>query len=51
MQFDHENDARQWVFQVFEIVITDANTNEGHQTTWGWYSVDPNTKNVVDLMD
>ena len=29
MQFDHENDARQWVFQVFEIVITDANTNEG----------------------
>ncbi|KMK77018.1 hypothetical protein AB990_05530 [Alkalihalobacillus pseudalcaliphilus] len=51
VQFDHENDARQWVFQVFEIVITDANTNEGHQTTWGWYSVDPNTKNVVDLMD
>ncbi|WP_413379856.1 hypothetical protein [Alkalihalobacillus sp. 1P02AB] len=51
VQFDHENDAREWVFQVYEVVIDNPDTSEGHTSTWGWYSVDPETGNVTDLMN
>ncbi|KGA97878.1 hypothetical protein AJ85_04540 [Alkalihalobacillus alcalophilus ATCC 27647 = CGMCC 1.3604] len=51
VQYDHENADGEWVFQVYEVVIDNPDTSEGHTSTWGWYSVDPKTGNVTDLMN
>lgn len=50
IQFDREDEKGNYIFQVYEIVIDNAETKEGHTATWGWYSVNPKTKEVEDLM-
>lgn len=50
IQFDREDEKGNYIFQVYEIVIDNVETKEGHTATWGWYSVNPKTKEVEDLM-
>lgn len=50
IQFDREDEKGNYIFQVYEIVIDNVETKEGHSATWGWYSVNPKTKEVEDLM-
>lgn len=50
IQFDREDEKGNYIFQVYEIVIDNPETKEGHTATWGWYSVNPETKEVEDLM-
>jgi hypothetical protein len=50
VEYDHDNDNGHYVIHVYEIVIDDANTMEGHTATWGWYGVDPNHSYVYDNM-
>ncbi|MEK3799253.1 hypothetical protein MHI18_13635 [Peribacillus sp. FSL H8-0477] len=50
IQFDREDEKGNYIFQVYEIVIDNPETKEGHTATWGWYSVNPKTKEVEDLM-
>ncbi|GAF63839.1 hypothetical protein BTS2_0731 [Bacillus sp. TS-2] len=51
VQYDHENSEGHWVFQVFEVVIDNPDTNEGHSATWGWYVVNPSNGEIYDLMN
>lgn len=50
IQFDREDEKGNYIYQVYEIVIDNPDTKEGHTATWGWYSVNPKTKEVEDLM-
>ena len=50
VRFDHEDENGEYVFQAFETIIDNKETNEGHTATWGWYSVHPKTKKVKDLV-
>ena len=36
-----------YIFQVFESV---EDGQGGHTATWGWYAVNPKTKEVYDIM-
>ena len=49
--YDHDNENGDYVIQVYEVVIDDPATKEGHTATWGWYAVDPVNKYVYDNMN
>ncbi|MCM3289271.1 hypothetical protein M3661_03920 [Paenibacillus sp. MER 180] len=44
-------DDNKYVIQVYEIVIDNPKTGEGHTTTFGWYYVDKITKEVTSMFD
>jgi hypothetical protein len=48
VEFDHLNDLGDYVIHVYEIVIDDPATGEGHTATWGWYGVNPITREIYD---
>lgn len=47
VEFDHNDDNGDYIFQVFESV---EDGQGGHTATWGWYGVNPKTKEVYDIM-
>lgn len=47
VQYDHNNEKGDYIFQVFESV---EDGQGGHTATWGWYGVNPKTKEVYDMM-
>ena len=47
VQYDHDDEKGDYVFQVFESV---EDGQGGHTATWGWYGVNPKTKEVYDIM-
>lgn len=47
VQYDHNNEKGDYIFQVFESV---EDGQGGHTATWGWYGVNPKTKEVYDIM-
>jgi tetratricopeptide (TPR) repeat protein len=49
IQFDHENSQGLYVIKVYEVVIDNKDTNEGHTVTWGWYTVNPETKEILEM--
>jgi tetratricopeptide (TPR) repeat protein len=49
IQFDHENSQGLYVIRVYEVVIDNPDTNEGHTVTWGWYTVNPKTKEILEM--
>lgn len=51
VEYDHDNEHGDYVIQVYEVVIDDPVTKEGHTATWGWYGVDPIQKLVYDAFD
>ncbi len=50
VQYDHDNDEGEWVYQVFEVIIDHSETNEGHTATWGWYAINPENGQITDLL-
>ncbi|HSH24589.1 MAG TPA: hypothetical protein VLA13_03520 [Massilibacterium sp.] len=51
VEYDHDNAKGDYVIQVYEIIIDDPATGEGHTATWGWYGVNPSTKAIYDAMN
>ncbi|MGM0903635.1 MAG: hypothetical protein ACQEXB_21365 [Bacillota bacterium] len=49
--YDHDNENGDYVIWVYEFVIDDPVTKEGHSATWGWYAVDPVEKYVYNNMN
>lgn len=47
VQYDHDNEKGDYIFQVFESV---EDGQGGHTATWGWYGVNPKTKDVYDIL-
>ena len=47
VQYDHDDEKGDYIFQVFESV---EDNEYGHTATWGWYGVNPKTKEVYDIM-
>ena len=47
VQYDHDDEKGDYIFQVFESV---EDGQGGHTATWGWYRVNPTTKEVYDIM-
>jgi tetratricopeptide (TPR) repeat protein len=48
--YDHDNEKGDYVIHVYEFVVDNPSTNEGHTSTWGWYGVNKNTKVIYDAM-
>jgi len=51
IEYQYDNEHGDFVFQVYEVVIDDPKTKEGHTATWGWYGVDPKNKYVYDAFN
>ncbi|KZN94780.1 hypothetical protein [Aeribacillus pallidus] len=51
VEYDHDNEKGEYIIHVYEIVISDPETKEGHTSTWGWYAVDPVKKVVRDAFE
>jgi hypothetical protein len=48
IEFDHINDHGDYVFWVYQMVIDDSETKEGHAATIGFFAVDPYEQIVYD---
>lgn len=48
--YDHDADNGDYIIHVYEFVVDNSQTGEGHTTTWGWYGVNKQTKMVYDAM-
>jgi len=48
--YDHDADNGDYVIHVYEFVVDNPSTGEGHTATWGWYGVNKQTKAVYDTM-
>jgi tetratricopeptide (TPR) repeat protein len=50
VEYDHDNEKGDYVIHVYEFVVDNPSTGEGHTSTWGWYGVNKNTKAIYDAM-
>lgn len=50
-EYDHDNEKGDYVIHVYEVVIDNPSTHEGHTSTWGWYGVNKKTKAIYDAMN
>lgn len=48
--YDHDADNGDYIIHVYEFVVDNPQTGEGHTATWGWYGVNKQTKTVYDAM-
>ncbi|MFJ7728124.1 tetratricopeptide repeat protein [Neobacillus sp. NPDC097160] len=48
--YDHDAANGDYVIHVYEFVVDNPSTGEGHTATWGWYGVNKQTKAVYDAM-
>jgi tetratricopeptide (TPR) repeat protein len=49
--YDHDTDNGDYIIHVYEFVVDNPKTGEGHTTTWGWYGVNKQTRVVYDAMN
>ncbi|WP_312469078.1 hypothetical protein [Neobacillus sp.] len=49
--YDHDADNGDYIIHVYEFVVDNSSTGEGHTTTRGWYGVNKNTKAIYDAME
>ncbi|MBM7649310.1 tetratricopeptide (TPR) repeat protein [Bacillus ectoiniformans] len=47
VRYDHSENG-DYIIQVYEMVIDNPDTGEGHSATWGWYGVNPRTKEIYE---
>ncbi|PFN97315.1 hypothetical protein COJ85_23475 [Bacillus sp. AFS076308] len=47
----HDAENGDYIIKVYEFVIDNPSTGEGHTATWGWYGVNKQTKTVYDAMN
>ncbi|MGJ7911505.1 hypothetical protein [Neobacillus sp. LXY-1] len=50
VQYDHEENGA-YIFRVYEFVVDNPGTGEGHTATRGWYGVNKETKKVYNAME
>jgi hypothetical protein len=51
VEYDHDNENGDYVIHVYDIVIDNPETKEGHTATRGWYGVDPDNGFVYDAFN
>ncbi|CAH2714901.1 hypothetical protein BACCIP111895_02077 [Neobacillus rhizosphaerae] len=49
--YDHDADNGDYIIHVYEFVVDNSSTGEGHTTTLDWYGVNKNTKAIYDAME
>ncbi|MFZ7942325.1 MULTISPECIES: tetratricopeptide repeat protein [Bacillaceae] len=49
--YDHDAENGDYIIHVYEFVVDNPSTGEGHTATWGWYGVNKQTKAVYDAME
>lgn len=50
VEYDHD-EGNNFIIHVYEVVVDDPNTMEGHTATWGWYGVNKNSRIVYDAFN
>lgn len=50
VEYDHNAPNGDYVIQVYEFVVDNPSTGEGHSVTMGWYGVNKQTKKIYTLM-
>lgn len=50
VEYDHDADNGDFIIHVYEFVVDNPSTGEGHTATWGWYGVNKKTKAIYDAM-
>ncbi|WP_156324390.1 hypothetical protein [Bacillus sp. FJAT-27251] len=50
VEYDHLTPEGHFVIHLYEVVIDDPETREGHTATYGWYGVVPETGEVYDYL-
>ncbi|WP_156183168.1 hypothetical protein [Mesobacillus campisalis] len=50
VEYDHHTSEGHFVIHLYEVVIDDPETREGHTATYGWYGVVPETGEVYDYL-
>ncbi len=48
IEYDHDAEKGDYIFHVFE--VDEPSQKSGHKTTWGWYGVNKETKEVYEVM-
>ncbi|EZP75192.1 hypothetical protein H839_16868 [Parageobacillus genomosp. 1] len=51
VKYDHDNEKGHYVIHVYEFVVDNPETGEGHTATVGWYAVDPKSKRVYNVLN
>jgi tetratricopeptide (TPR) repeat protein len=51
VRYDHDNEKGHYVIHVYEFVVEDPETGEGHTATIGWYAVDPKSKQIYNVLN
>ena len=49
--YDHDAKNGDYIIQVYEFIVDNPSTGEGHRNTWGWYGVNKQTKAIYDAMN
>lgn len=50
VKYDHDASNGDYIVHVYEIIVDNPKTGEGHTNTWGWYGVNKSSKVVYDAM-
>ncbi|MBT2254477.1 hypothetical protein [Priestia megaterium] len=50
VEYDHVDDSGNYIIHVYENVVDNEETGEGHTATQGWYQVSPSDGSITDVM-
>jgi tetratricopeptide (TPR) repeat protein len=50
VEYDHDAPNGDYVIHVYEFIVDNPSTGEGHTSTWGWYGVNKQTKKIYNVM-
>ncbi|MDO6849027.1 hypothetical protein Q4S57_13785 [Priestia megaterium] len=49
VEYDHVDDSGNYIIHVYESVVDNQETGEGHTATQGWYQVSPSDGSITDV--
>ncbi|KNH21213.1 hypothetical protein ACS78_15475 [Priestia megaterium] len=49
VEYDHLDDSGNYIIHVYESVVDNEETGEGHTATQGWYQVSPSNGSITDV--
>ncbi|USL44925.1 hypothetical protein [Priestia megaterium] len=49
VEYDHVDDSGNYIIHVYESVVDNEETGEGHTATQGWYQVSPSDGSITDV--
>lgn len=50
VEYNGQDDNGNYIFQIYEMILDDPTSGEGHTATWGWYGVNKQTGEVFDAL-